>query len=595
MRHHCHCLAAGAVAILMSVTVCRLAGQETCSPANPPVPWPAVDALGRALPDSGQTGPLRTDRFVGIFYFLWIGQHGSNDIGPFDVSKIMAEHPDALQHPTSPPWGPEGHYHFWGEPLYGYYRSEDPWVIRRHGHLLADAGIDTLIFDATNAVTYEKAYPVVCEVFTKIRRDGGRTPHIAFMVNTQAGQTARRLYEQLYKPGLFKDLWFYWKGKPLMICDPDQADEELRQFFTLRKAHWPFTLVNTKNAWHWEAIYPQVYGYTDDPNVPEQVNVSVAQNLHQDDGRVAPMSTGKARGRGFHDGRPDPSDDAIDRGLNAEEQWRRAIELDGPFVMVTGWNEWVAGRFEAEGMPVMFVDQFDRRFSRDIEPMAGGHTDNYYWQLAANIRRYKGAPSVPAASPAKTIRIDGGFEQWLDVLPEYRDHQSETLPRDHAGVGRTHYANHSGRNDLLAMKVARDSEYVYFHARCREPMTPWSDPNWMMLLIDCDQDTATGWEGFDYILNRRGLSPDRTSIEKHDGGWTWEKVGEAAYCVAGEQLQIAVPRRALGLDNGKDAVSLDFKWIDNWRRPGDVMDFYISGDVAPEGRFKYRYTAEPAR
>ena len=329
--------------------------------------------------------------------------------------------------------------------------------------------------------------------------------------------------------------------------------------------------------------------------MPEQVNVSVAQNLHQDDGRVAPMSTGKARGRGFHDGRPDPSDDAIDRGLNAEEQWRRAIELDGPFVMVTGWNEWVAGRFEAEGMPVMFVDQFDRRFSRDIEPMAGGHTDNYYWQLAANIRRYKGAPSVPAASPAKTIRIDGGFEQWLDVLPEYRDHQSETLPRDHAGVGRTHYANHSGRNDLLAMKVARDSEYVYFHARCREPMTPWSDPNWMMLLIDCDQDTATGWEGFDYILNRRGLSPDRTSIEKHDGGWTWEKVGEAAYCVAGEQLQIAVPRRALGLDNGKDAVSLDFKWIDNWRRPGDVMDFYISGDVAPEGRFKYRYTAEPAR
>ncbi|MHC4744126.1 MAG: hypothetical protein ACYS8Z_19585, partial [Planctomycetota bacterium] len=110
---------------------------------------------------------------------------------------------------------------------------------------------------------------------------------------------------RLYKPARFKDLWFYWKGKPLMLCDPAQADEELRNFFTLRKAHWPFTQVNTKNAWHWEAIYPQVYGYTDDPNTPEQVNVSVAQNLAWDDGRVMPMSTGKARGRSFHDARPD--------------------------------------------------------------------------------------------------------------------------------------------------------------------------------------------------------------------------------------------------------------------------------------------------
>ena len=38
-------------------------------------------------------------------------------------------------------------------------------------------------------------------------------------------------------------------------------------------------MVNTPYAWHWEATYPQPYGYTDDPKKPEQVNVSVAQNL----------------------------------------------------------------------------------------------------------------------------------------------------------------------------------------------------------------------------------------------------------------------------------------------------------------------------
>ena len=39
-------------------------------------------------------------------------------------------------------------------------------------------------------------------------------------------------------------------------------------------------------------------------------------------------------------------------------------------------------------------------------------------------------------------------------------------------------------------------------------------------------------------------------------------------------------------------MSFDFKWADNLQRPGDVMDFYLSGDAAPAGRFFYRYVAE---
>lgn len=49
---------------------------------------------------------------------------------------------------------PLGQYHFWGEPLYGYYNSLDPWVIRRHVELFISAGIDCLVFDATNAHCY---------------------------------------------------------------------------------------------------------------------------------------------------------------------------------------------------------------------------------------------------------------------------------------------------------------------------------------------------------------------------------------------------------------------------------------------------------
>jgi hypothetical protein len=55
------------------------------------------------------------------------------------------------------------------------------------------------------------------------------------------------------------------------------------------------------------------------------------------------------------------------------------------------------------------------------------------------------------------------------------------------------------------------------------------------------------------------------------------------------ELQLAIPRHALGLKTGNSAIELDFKWADNLQHPGDIMDFYLDGTVAPEGRFNFRY------
>jgi hypothetical protein len=539
---------------------------------NPGVPWPATDGLGRSLPVGAEAGAPRHGKFVAIFYFLWHDQQGRK---VYDVSRILAADRTAMSKPDSPLWGPVGAMHYWGEPLFGYYRSDDPWVLRRHAALLADAGIDTLIFDTTNTVTYRSTYMKLCEVFSAVRRAGGQTPQIAFMVNTAAGNTAQEIYRDLYKPGLYPELWFRWQGKPLMICDPKEASPELRAFFTLRRAHWPFQMINTDRAWHWEAAYPQPYGFVDDPAKPEQVNVSVAQNLRASDAKVTNMSAGHARGRSFHDGREDRSPGAVNKGLNFQEQWKRAFALDPPLVMVTGWNEWAAGRFP----PVMFVDQFDEEYSRDIEPMRGGHADNYYYQLVANVRRYKGAPPLPVPGPAKTIDIAGGFDQWRDVRPEYEGHAGITAPRDHAGACGTHYTNRSGRNNLVAMKVARDERHFYFYVRTADPITPATDAAQPWLFIDADQNSRTGWEGYDYILNRE---PGR--LERNAGGWKWKKEAKIACRIAGREMQLAVPREAIGRP-----TKFDFKWVDNLRQPGDIMDFYISGDVAPLGRFNFRY------
>ena len=561
----------------------------------PGVPWPAVDALGRKLPTPEEAGPPRPDRFVGIFYFLWLNErHNSspNWKGPYDVARILKADPEAIHKPDSPLWGKIGTSHYWGEPLYGYYLATDPWVLRRHAILLADAGIDTLIFDTTNAVTYREQYLKLCEVFQQIRREGGNTPQFAFMVNTEAGKTARQIYEDLYKPGLYPDLWFRWRGKPLMVCDPQQADAEVQEFFTLRRAHWPFTIVNTPYAWHWETAYPQVYGYTDDPNRPEQVNVAVAQNLKISDGLPTNMSDGNARGRSFHDGQQDTAPDAINYGHNFAEQWKRAQELAPPFVMVTGWNEWIAGRWGNPKGPLTFVDQFTEEYSRDIEPMTGGHLDNYYWQMLANIRRYKGVPPLPPASAPATIRLEAGFEQWKDVGPEFADHINETLPRDCAGADGLHYTNQTGRNDFVACKVARDAQMLYFYVRTSQPITPHTDRNWMWLLIDADGDPSTGWQGYDFILNRQVESDATTWLEQNTGGWNWKATAKVSYRVQGHEFHAAIPRSALGLSQNAKPLSIHFKWADNQQMPGDIMDFYLSGDVAPEGRFMYRYTAE---
>jgi hypothetical protein len=551
---------------------------------NPGIPWPATDALSRSLPGPAEVPPPRAERFVGIFYFLTHGRDISEL--PNDLSKILPQDPDLLQKPDLPLWGPRGPY-YWGQPLYGYYDSRDPWVLRGHATLLADAGVDAVIFDTTNRRTYREVYIEICKVWSQILREGGRVPRLCFVVNTKAGETADQIHRDLYKPGLFPGLWFHWQGKPLLICDPRQASDEVRRFFTLRKAHWPFSMENTHNAWYWEATYPQPYSFDEDPAQPEQVNVAVAQNLHKETGKPVNMSQRTARGRSFHNGEQNINPGSVDHGYNFAEQWKRALELDPPFVMITGWNEWTAGRFSRPGLPVVFVDQFDQEFSRDIEPVKGLHGDNYYYQMVANIRRFKGVPPLPVASGVKTIKLDGGFQQWNDVGPEFMDRAFDNDHRDF-GRGELHYTNTSGRNDITLCKVARDATHAYFYAQTRQPLSPSTDPNWMWLLIDADQNPKTGWEGYDFILNRT-RDGHESWLEKNIGGWAWEPVANVPLVVEDAELMLAVPRKDLGMPDG-DAVRFDFKWWDSAQKSGDIMDTYLSGDVAPDARFNFRYS-----
>ncbi|HET6246588.1 MAG TPA: hypothetical protein VFE47_02730 [Tepidisphaeraceae bacterium] len=552
--------------------------------------WVLTDALGRTSPTAPQVPLPRHDRYVAMFYFLW--HEASIKQGPFDVTKILAADPLAMTNANSPLWGPMHAMHHWGEPLFGYYVEDDPWVIRKHAQMLSDAGVDVIVFDTSNKLTYRHNYLALFEVYRQMRKEGNRTPQVAFL--TPFGDprsTVKELYDQLYSKGEYEELWFRWDNKPLILADPAKVGQAEREFFTFRKPQPDYFQGPTgPDMWSWLEVYPQ-HVFKNSRGEKEEMSVGVAQNAV--DGRLGSMSEAHSLGRSAHDGHliAQPGDTAW--GYNFAEQWEHAIKEDPQIVFVTGWNEWVAGRFnEFNGVrkPVMFVDEFDQEHSRDIEPMKGGHGDNYYCQLVSFIRRYKGASALPKPSPPKTISMDGPMAQWDDVTPVYRDALYDTAHRDHAGFGHAGpYKDDSGRNDFDTMKVARDSENIYFLATTREPITDPAGQNWMQLLIDIDANAKTGWNGYDFLINRTRPDAGTCSVERNLGGWHWEPVGTARLSRHGRELQIAIPRKLLGT-HAEGKLSFSFKWADNTPATGNMMEFYTTGDVAPNGRFGYGFS-----
>lgn len=138
------------------------------------------------------------------------------------------------------------------------------------------------------------------------------------------------------------------------------------------------------------------------------------------------------------------------------------------------------------------------------------------------------------------------------------------------------------------LHVAHDVTHLFFHNTTREPTTPATDADWMVLLLGTDQDAKTGHLGYDFRLNQTRSASDSASIE-HWNGKAWESAGSAELQVAAKELHLAIERSILHIDPEKP-MCLDFKWTDNIPATSDGMDFLAQGETAPNARFNYRYT-----
>ena len=572
--------------------------------------WVATDALGRSLPGYAECGPRKENRFVGMFYFVTHNNNGAKE-GPYNVTEILAADP------VNPRWG--GGTHYWGEPETGYYIMKDEWMIRRHARQLVDAGVDVIVLDNTNDRIYKDVFVFIADVFRKMRAEGEKTPQIACLASQNS---VMQLWDEIYSRGLYADLWFRWKGKPLLmfgqhiigdrqLMDDVRFPKEITDFFTIRQS-WAWTTLkwydNGHDEWPWVDHYPQSVGWHESPDRPEYVPVAVAQH---------PLSN---IGRSFKDGvEPERNEYDVtpvtDRGLYFDQQWQRALEVDPEFVFVTGWNEWTAGQmtrtnqdYEEEmkkwdffpgakcgkgGREVRmgegyFIDQYNQEYSRDIEPMKGGHSDNYYYQLVANVRKYKGVERPEPVGAPVTIDMEGDFDQWRWVKKSYYDHVGDVTHRNSPGnFAAGPYINETGRNDIVESKVARDDDYVYFYVKTADALTPHTDPYWMLLFIDADKSHETGWEGYDLLVNAE-FKNDRTSTVKTYDGESWSGSKGVAFRYEGKEMMVRVPRSYFG--SGK--LAFDFHWADGIQKLGDIEEFFLNGDQAPSRRANYRFEEE---
>ena len=567
--------------------------------------------------------PLKTDksRTVGIFYITWHTQNLHNGQPyTYDVTKLLEENPERSK---GNPDFPYATYH-WGEPEYGYFLSQDRYVCFHDLSMLADAGVDVLIMDVTNAVCYWDEWEVLFKTMQEMKALGNKVPKFCFWAfNGNVIDVVQSLYERFYKTPRYQDCWFYWDGKPLLLYNATPSvdanpnggqkgktnySDEVKEFFTLRNMWWGYKswagapYVGGEDKWS--------FGYElNDKNVAalkpeelcskhqgrfEEMAVTPAQHPISITGKswrsetLEPQLDGKDMpSRAFVPWLGEERDNPTQYGIYFQDRWDEALQVDPDFIYLNDWNEWTAGKYNfgdtwflgRENSPFAFVDQYNAEFNRTIQPMKGGYTDNYYMQMAQNIRRYKGARPIPVNTGYRRIRIDGAFGDWDRVRVSYRDTRGDTAWRDADGYAGLHYTDTSGRNDIVEAKVAVDRKgNLNFCVTTAADITAPEGTDWMLLLVDADQDASTGWHGYDFVVNRE---PGKLMARS---GEEWVPVADIRYAVFGNRMELSVPAAALGMEAGD---GFDFKWADHCGPLEDPM--FLQGDAAPNRRFNYRF------
>jgi hypothetical protein len=555
-----------------------------------------VDQFGRSF---NVVSSLDSKKQVGLFFWLWIGQPYASGI--YDATKILAM-PNGLKLLTdiashNPSVSPNGEAHFWGEPLWGYYNSDDVWVIRKQIEMLTIAGVDFIFFDATNSFIYKNVYERLLRIIDEYQQKGWSPPKVVFYTHSKSFQTIREVYRELYKPGLYSNTWYKVDGKPMIIGYTDPQDDineaksrgdnayvpgllsaEILNFFHFKRAQWPS-----------DPVYPDGFPWVEwkfpQPMHNGIMNVTVASHPS------VPMSFSLTKGftnwgRGWNPDTKTNNPQDVDEGTFFQRQWDHAITSNPSMITIGGWNEWIAYKQQYWDEYVL-VDAANKEYSRDIEPMRGGYEDAFYIQMIKNIRRYKGQNATVQPAKKKTINITAGISQWNDIPSVAVNIHSERFNRNAAGASNgLLYSQPSPANHIRDIKVSHDDKNVYFFIRAKDRFTDNAGKsNWLNILVGTGEPGLKAWESYEYLIGS-SFKDGNVSVGKLNEDFTTSNATTARYIQSDNVIQIECPLAALSLQNGNKFY---FKVAAGVEQPSEIMSYYTTGVSLPLGRLSYMY------
>ncbi len=574
--------------------------------------WTAVDDFGRKVADFEEVGPVKeSERTVAMMYWIWNSVSGADKNYNIVIPDVIRKDPAAKYDAYSDSWINNSSKMWWGEPVMGFYTSEDFWVYKRHAILLADAGVDVIFFDFTNsALTMTKNLKVLMEAYLEAKSEGINVPKICSYGEMGSGSEntydeINTLYFNVIKDDRYRSLWFEWEGKPfaasfgakkvstnkLNMNDADIVKLRDTVDSEIEMRHSKSGLADADhNDISWIDEYPQQFrGKIRDDGRVESMTLAMALNRSTiyGIGETGVFSDQYAMDKGYSKAFGEEFD--IERGARKgyflREMEGLVLEVDPTFVFVDGWNEWNTPLYPIYGRyKVAFIDLFDEAGSRDFEPSRSYLKDDYYNMLVDFVRKYKGVRPAPVAGEAVTIDMNGTAAQWDSVTPEfynnYADYERDALGyKDTATDERIRYTT-KVNNAIIRAKAARDNDNLYFMAKTTKAIKEHND-GFMNLYINADRNAATGWNGYDFVIGKNG----RGTIDKFENG-AWTTIGTAEMKTDGDTMWLSVPRSLVGVTG---TVDIEFKWTDSVVTD-DYLDFYTEGSVAPTGKFNYLYT-----
>ncbi len=396
-----------------------------------PDTWVATDGLGRKMPSPVEAGPVKQDqrRVVGIFYITWHSDNLANMKSPYnaDVTRVLATDPAARLDADHPLWS-EGSYH-WGEPEMGYFLSRDEYVIRKDMSMLAEAGVDVLVMDVTNAVRYWDEWETLFTVMQKMRAEGNKVPQFCFWAfNGPVITVVQDLFDRIYKTGKFKDLWFYWDGRPLLLYnktpdvdangeglkhpnlhfdaraktdrnnphfdDPDYTEEfytdytkEVKNYFTLRNMWWGYyewagnRFIGTEDNWSFGYDLGEEKVRAMDPMDLVSVHKGVREEAAVTPAQHPSSLVGKSWTREHGEPELNEYDLPVEAyvpwlgktvkypegyGIYFQDRWEEALKANPQFLYINDWNEWTAGKYPPlDGVSFPFMRRKSKYFFVD--------------------------------------------------------------------------------------------------------------------------------------------------------------------------------------------------------------------------------------